>query len=190
MIDHIEKPDYARQQVDPVSVAVQTTELADEPKSDGSIVFSSGVVVKINARKLPVTYLQKTWNKINSLQPKPPIVHMPDKGRKEENQDDPDYIEAYNQWAIDSYEAIANVAVLRGVEIAAIPGNLLKPDSEEWLEEAGIYGAANNREAYLMWFNMCAAPTEADVSLFMERLGTILGASQQGVNAAANGFRS
>lgn len=191
------KPDYQeeRKKRNPVDLALildETPEI-NRAKQDNQIVFSSGVVIKFDKRKLPVGHLQRMYSRIQSLEPKPPVLVNPEKGRKEPNPDDPDYIEAYQRWAVESFDTIENLALLRGTEIVVIPDGMVAHDSDEWKEELEILDPdgkiENEKYRLIQWFNIVAMTGDEDTTAFMAGIARAIGASKEDVRAALNGFR-
>jgi hypothetical protein len=98
--------------------------------------------------------------------PAVPTVHIEDKGRDEENPNDPAY-----KWAVAEFEAaramVANdVILLLGNEIESVPEDVAAIQDQSWIEDlqaVGIEFDAENRAARkLAWLKFYVLRTDAD----------------------------
>jgi len=191
--------------LDPVLAAVETEEIqiARQNGVDPSIiVMSTGVKFRIKAvSKHALAGIAERYTK---TKPKPPVVTIESKGRKEENPDDPDYKDAYQSWELSLAMAINNFLLLRGIDLVdgSIPDDMVLPDSEDWQYEAELLGANSDskRACYLEWIKVVAAPKDdvmhdgkllemGDISKMLNAIGRKSGINQGDVDTAVSQFR-
>ncbi len=90
------------------------------------VTLSTGVRVRLQA----VSALLIEDLKAALLEPKVPVVYIEDKGREEENPNDPAYLAALNKYNADRGAAVLDATVLFGVEL--LDG---LPEDESWLKK-------------------------------------------------------
>lgn len=153
-----------------------------------TVTLSTSVVLKI--KPVPKFFIFDVTARITK--PKPPLVFIENKGREEENPDDPDYQEALEKWVINVASAGNDVALLRGSEIESIPERIPGPDSEDWKNEMEVLGLPmikNARARYLTWVKAIAAPLDRDINLLLGEIGRLTGVSEKDVEDAVARFR-
>lgn len=152
------------------------------------ILLSSGVV--LNLTSVPKTFIYEATKAFK--RPKIPTYLNEDKGRREENPNDPDYLEAVEMYAADIANAATDVAFLRGTTIQEIPDDVMGPDSKEWIQEMEVLGLPmrdNPRARYLTWVKAIAAPLDNDINDLLEEVGRLTGVSESDVAEAVDRFR-
>jgi hypothetical protein len=152
-------------------------------KSENGVVLKlkkvSRFVIVDMGRKIPV--------------PKIPVVYIEDKGRNEENPNDPDYIEALNEANYKRAMATVTASLTLGTEIVSLPEGMPGPDDDEWfsvLEALDIdVPKDNKRLRYSAWLKYIAL----DDNSFNDLIQLVFKFSglttEQEVAAAQNGFR-
>lgn len=108
------------------------------------VVFNCGVVAEITG------ITQDTYNDIVRLHAKDkPTVPMVDlgKGRKEENENDPDYIAKRDLWQSAQSWAVLFAVYAFGFRVEYIPDGMPGPDSDEWIEEFRLSGMTQTNSA-------------------------------------------
>lgn len=166
------------------SVNKETTEEPD------IFVAESGVVLKL--KKVNGLIISELGRKIK--EPRVPKVYIEDKGREEENPNDPDYLEALQDVAhqramltIDTYYAL-------GTEPKSIPENIKAIEDTDWSEDLAVIGLevpTSGRGRYLAWLKYYILTQE-------EALGSLLikctrysgGVTEEDVEAATATFRN
>lgn len=148
----------------------KTEESADVRET---FTLSSGVVIRCKA--VPTDIWIDAMSKVD--EPKPPVVHIEDTGRYEENDSDPDYLAAKKAYLVKRNNASKRAVYLLGIEIVTTPADMVQPDSEAWEEERAFLGYTKpgKRESYYDWLRIVAAPSGADMALIMRECGRLTG---------------
>lgn len=157
----------------------------------GKVTCSSGVIFETKAVSLG---LLQDINKIyNKRKPKVPVYVNRQKGRQEENPDDPDYIADKQAWQNELLFAQMDALLLKGTRVVFLPEAILPHTDDEWLEEYDILGVdidRRERGRYLAWVKYIAAPAPNDIKLLTENIGKKTGVSEEEVAQAVDRFRS
>ena len=120
------------------------------------------------------------------LKPKPPVemIELAGTMREQENEDDPDYIEAVDDWEVQVNLEINKAYVKRAK---------FKFDYPEWQEEVADYRATIGpelQETDEMIFLSRVAASGDELSAFFAKLTNTAGPSPEGVQAVKDSFRS
>ncbi|GAF79299.1 unnamed protein product [marine sediment metagenome] len=153
------------------------------------VTLSSGVRLKIRA--VPRNFIFAVTAKFEK--PKVPRYMNEQKGKEEENPNDPNYLDATEKYLLNLADASNNVVLLRGTEIVGIPDDVPGPDSKQWKEEMTVLEMSmidNKRARYLAWVKGIAAPLESDINGLFTEIGRLTGVSEEDVAQAAERFRS
>lgn len=148
-------------------VVGKVVEEAEEQVQD-EVTLSSGAVVR--AKRVPDNLLL-AWQRQHQT-PKPPIVTIEQEGRRprrEENPNDPDYLQAVETYQIEVAAAMTDFIHLTGMEIVSLPEGM-KPfeEDDEWeeeLEAVGLTVPAGKASRRLLWIRYKVAPSSDDLSL-------------------------
>lgn len=119
---------------------------------DNYVTLKSGVVLEITGIT-PETYTS-IQRRFESSEPRPPVVEIKGKGRREENPSDPDYIRAHNAWELQKSLGLLQAIYSFGTRVVVVPEGLIGPDSEEWAEEWRLseMGVTNSaKELFVGW---------------------------------------
>lgn len=179
--------------------AVQSIEDAVSAASslDGSgrigFTLSTGVVLRL--KSVPPLAIREASLSIRP--PAIPTVYMEDKGREEENANDPDYLQAMNRYALEQLFRVSDVLMLLGTSIVGeVPEGVFGPDSDEWMEPLEALGIAlpenvrtNKHVRYLAWLRLYAVRSEQEVAYLMGRIASLSGVTEVEVQRAAAAFR-
>lgn len=158
------------------------------------ITLESGVVLRLK----PVSPMMLRSAAKHLERPRPPVVNIPEKGRDEENPNDPDYIRAVAQWSIDVAEAGLSVALMLGTEVESVPEGMAGHEDDAWIEaiegvDAIVGGTTTihreGRGRYLDWLRLYAIGSETDFFRLSRVLTSGVALSEEEVNAAAASFR-
>ena len=125
--------------------------------------------------------------------PKPPTIYIESKGRHEENETDPEYIEAVEQYEADMADILFNLLILRGMKVVHVPESVPSLESEEWIEDLkflGIEVPQSPRARFVAWVKYIAAPEEEDLTFLANKLRGTVGVPDAEVSSAADGFQS
>ena len=105
---------------------------------DNVITLSTGAEVEI--LKAPTMVLQEIQKQAQSGKPKVPKVWIEDKGREEENPNDPDYLDAMKDWLGQAGLKGIEVSLIFGTKIKSLPGNIPVLESNEWQDDLKYMG--------------------------------------------------
>jgi hypothetical protein len=170
--------------------AVEIAEVAEEPLQLDRITLSNGIVLKL--KSVPPFLARQA---VISLQrPKPPRVFLEDKGREEENPNDPVYLDELRLYEARSIEVGVNVMLLTGTEVQEIPNGCYGPEDDGWLENLEALDVVVEREKprarYLAWLRYYALQSTLDITRVTAALGRRVGLSEEEVAASADSFRN
>lgn len=170
--------------------------IAKKEKSagDGLITLKSGVVV----RPLPfaVGILMNLQEQFDKRKPSPPRVFMEHLGREEINDEDPDYIKAYEQWTLDYTLATQKLAMASGIEVVSYPETFPDPTDTSWLiplQFAGLdvtLAMQNESVRKIYWLQQYAAAKADDLVALVNAVMRVSGVSQEEVAQEVDNFRS
>lgn len=133
--------------------------------------LSNGIVLKVK----PVAPYLMTAVVKEFEYPDPPKVYMEEKGRDEENPNDPEYTKTVAE--IDAARDLAVNDLLMGVgtEVSSVPEGYFPPESDNWIDQVEfafrITGKELNIERsdtirrYLCWLRFYALETQIDLAL-------------------------
>jgi hypothetical protein len=171
--------------------SIERIDAAEKRQDEGppELVLSTGV--KLRILKVAPVLLSDIVGEQMKFRPKPPVNYIESLGREEENPDDPDYIEALNNWNAMILLDINNAYVLKGTEVISKPKKFPGPDDPDFLDEMRILGrpVETNRQKYLVWIKYVAAPTEEDTAAIVREVGRLTGVSEAEVEEAIEGFQ-
>ncbi len=170
--------------------AVEAAEAAERAALNGrgTVRMSSGVVFAV--RPFPKQHIYEVSKRFK--EPRVPLVFNEQKGRDEENPNDPEYAEAVERYLIEMSNATTDAALLRGTKVLEKPGDVMGPDDPEWIEEMEYLGypmVENSRARYLAWLKAVAAPTDVDIDKLLGELGRLTGVAEDDVTEAVERFR-
>jgi len=177
---------------DPVSVAVEVEK--DRIRSNGydPNIFIASTGVKFRIKAVNRQQLGGVTQRYMKSKPAPPVVYLENKGREEENPDDPDYIEAMQMWTFGMAMAVNSISILRGTEVveSSIPSDMIHWKSEDWKFEVEIMGGdpQSERACYLEWVKAVAC-NDDDLNKLFSKIGRKSGITQEDVDSAVSQFR-
>lgn len=172
-----------------IKAAAKTIEKVDQPKQD-TVMLSNGIVLRLK----PVPPFLVRQAAIQLELPKVPVMHNEAKGRDEPNPNDPDYLEAKEEYNALTTEAGLNVLFAAGTEVVSIPKGLYGPKDEGWLELLGILGIEVDVEhpvaRYLAWIRYYAIGSAQDIGCLTRAMADGVGMTEEEVQAVADSFRN
>lgn len=150
------------------------------------VTLSTGVVLRVKA--VP----QSLFGDIVARypEPEPPVVFIPDKGREEENLDDPQFMKRVQANNAAIAKAMSDAVLLLGTEIVSLPKDFPTVESAEWQEEIRLlgYDLKSARARYLAWVKFKAGPELADYQAVWKAVGRLTGVTEQDTQAAVRRF--
>lgn len=161
---------------------------------ESEITVSTGVVFKI--KKAPSLAFQTIVGNLKQNEPKVPVCENPNKGRREENPNDPDYLKAKSEYDNKANLALMDAAIILCTEIKSIPEGFEKPEDKDWFEILSIIGITpeqlgldNKRKRYLAWVKFHAA-SDDDMFLISKEIVRLNGVSEGDVTAVMAAYKS
>jgi hypothetical protein len=162
---------------------------------ESKITVSTGVVFKI--KKAPSLAFQTIVANLKKNEPKVPILENKNKGRKEENPNDPDYLKAITEYDNKTNLALLDAAIILCTEIDSLPEGFEKPEDPAWFENMAVAGISieqlgidHKRQRYLSWVKFHAAPMDEDILAFNKEIARLNGVSEGDVTAAMAAYKS
>jgi hypothetical protein len=160
-------------------------------EKDKFIELSTGVKLRIT--RPSIWLLQEKSRQLLPKMPKPPIIHIEEKDRDEENPNDPEYKAALQQWVDDWGRTAENASLILGVIIESTPEGFSRPEDAEWADELsetfGIEIPAQKQLRYAAWLKLWACRTEDDSLMLAKATRQIAGVPEEEVDKAADSFR-
>lgn len=107
----------------------------EHKETDNTYTTKRGIVFEI----LPVSrYIVVDINDSIPI-PKPPKVMIEEKGREEENPNDPDYLAALREANIHKATAVTNAYLGLGTRVLTLPEDIEPPESTEWSDDLAMF---------------------------------------------------
>lgn len=162
-----------------------------EAQQDPNVYITSrGLKLKIN--KVSQVLIQELSMKIKT--PKVPVVFIEDKGRSEENPNDPEYRQALMDSIMERGKITISAIAAFGVELIECPLDMESPDDDGWaelVEELGLVVAPKGRKArFGQWLRYYAVSDDTEMTEIMNRCMNRSFVTEQAVAEAADAFKS
>lgn len=171
-------------------VASTATIEAVEEFLQGELVLSSGIVLEL--RDVPPLALRQANLGVPLINP--PMVYISDKGREEENPNDPVYLASVDERESIVYQAGVNVALVMGTACKSVPEGFVGPDCNEWVEQLEaaelIVDVSTPARRYLNWLHLYALRNAEDLRRTTYNALVRAGLMEAEVAAAAASFLS
>lgn len=157
--------------------------------------LSNGIILRI--KSVPPFLYQAVQNEFKA--PPPPKVFIEEKGREEENPNDPEYIRLLIELDEQQSLAINDLFLAAGTEIISVPEGYYLPEEDGWIASVEFAQNITGKELridrenpikrYLHWLRFYALETGADIAL-ATRLPMELGGIREGeVEEVMESFR-
>jgi hypothetical protein len=160
---------------------------AAKPQLDPALVtLSTGVVLRV--RPVPQSLFADLVARYPA--PDPPVTFDPDKGREEENPDDPTYLKRVQETNAQVAKAMSDAVILLGTTVERVPKGIPGQETTEWADELRLLGyeLKGPRARYLAWVKFVAGPTLADYQTIWKAVGRLTGVTEQDTQAAVRRF--
>lgn len=175
-------------------------------------VVSKAVVKRLGANKAELTltngivleFLPVSPILTNSVRaelelrlPPVPRVWLEDKGREEENPNDPDYLAALARQEHLNDLVLSDAITFAGVKVKSIPEGLYPPEDDRWMEDPRIVVARYTGLQFdpedpvkrkCVWMRFYAIENYVDARLWDEVQITLVGMREEEVQEALAGF--
>lgn len=157
--------------------------------------LSNGIVIRL--KPVPPMLMQAVNNSFEA--PNPPKIMMEEKGREEENPNDPDYLNTLVELAKANQLAVENLMYGVGTEFVSAPEGYYGPDDDRWIEQVEFASRITGVELtlpredktlrYIFWLKMYAMEHSIDV-VILSRIPSELGGIREGeVDEVIESFR-
>lgn len=143
-----------------------------------SVKVKNGVVLRV--KPVPRYVLRALLRKYP--EPEVPVVEIADKGRTEENPNDPEYRRQRLQWIEQIGDATNNALLTLGTEVESVPKGMDRPEDETWAKRLKVVGIdvpapdEDDNERYLAWLRYYVIQDDIDLTqvaqAVMRRSGT------------------
>lgn len=153
------------------------------------VTLSCGVVLKF--KPVPSAAIREAVIRIKA--PEVPRVLIEEKGREEENPNDPDYIFAVAEHKAAQALVANDVILLLGTEVASVPESVYAVSDKGWIEELAVVGievdGGNAAARKLAWLKFYAIRTDEDTLKALMGPMRSAGVSEVDVAQAIDSFR-
>ncbi len=161
----------------------------------GELTLANGIV--IGARSVPPLLGDAIQREFP--EPKPPIWRNEEKGRDEENFNDPTYQRELETWNERNRRAIADLILVLGTYVVSVPEGLFAPEDDGWIEQVEKVGKFTGKSIeikrddadfrYIAWLRLYALETMGDIALLTALPGELSNLTENEVDEAMAGFR-
>lgn len=159
------------------------------PSQDGIFTAQNGIQFQLKkvSRLIMVDALQKLEV------PKAPTVFLEEKGRTEENPNDPDYIAALDMHRFKRSTLAIEIYFALGTAVIFLPDGIQDPASIEWADEVKEFTNLeipdSGRRRYLSWMKYYALVDEDQGDLLSAVIAFSGGVTNNEVEQAGESFR-
>lgn len=160
---------------------------------DGDNIIELSTGVKLKVRPINPMVLDAALRQNMPPVPKVPRVFIENKGREEENPDDPAYRAAVDEYEAERGRIVQDVAMGLGTEVITVPDGMESVDGTRWAEDlwdVGVLVPDSGLKRYIAWVKFWACRTAQDtvdvISAVMQSVGT----PEAKVAEAADSFRN
>lgn len=156
---------------------------------NGHITLSTGVVLTSKSVN------RNIFADILSEHTAPPIptYYNADKGREEENPQDPEYLDKLRRYNTQLARAMSDALIVLGTDLESKPDNLPGQDDPTWVEETELlrlYKLTTRRGRYLAWVKTVAIATDDDFAAISKSVRRAMGVPEEDVTDSAKRFRA
>ena len=154
-----------------------------------TVETSTGVVFKI--KNLPAMALRDKHRQLERQKPMPPVVYIEDKGRDEENPNDPDYRAALARFTEDEAVQLYEVAIVLGLEVESVSNGVPKCEDNSWLLDMDLLSMdvpSEGKGRFLAWVKYIAAPRPEDMAAIEKAVMNSFGVAEEDVAEAVASF--
>ena len=130
-----------------------------QTKDPQTWISSNGIVFRF--KRVSRMIITDAGKKIKD--PKVPLVMNDDKGRMEENPNDPDYVEALTDANYRRGMLAVDVYLAMGTEVVSCPEDIEPVESDIWKEDIELFGIdvpAKGKARYVAWLKYYALPDD------------------------------
>lgn len=158
--------------------------------------LSNGIVLSI--KTVPPFLIQAVQNEFHM--PDPPKVMIEEKGREEENPNDPTYLREIERLSEAQINASHDLYLAVGTSAKSVPEGYYMPEQDEWIAQvefaASIVGHTlqidrdDKIKRYLHWLKLYALESNNDITLVTILPSQLAGVREGEVDEVVESFRS
>ncbi len=101
-----------------------------------TVTLSCGVVLRF--KPVPSLAIREAAMRIEA--PAVPVIHLEDKGRDEENPNDPAYLQAVAEFEAARAMVANDVILLLGTEVVSVPEGVAALQDQDWIQDLQLLG--------------------------------------------------
>jgi hypothetical protein len=127
------------------------------------------------------------------VSPKVPSTYNTNKGREEDNPNDPEYLVELQRYNAQLARSMSDALIVLGTEFESKPDELPSFDDETWLEEVNllrVYKTTSRKGRYLAWVKTVAIGNDEDFQAIANLVKRAMGVPEGDVAEQAKRFRS
>lgn len=157
--------------------------------------LSNGIV--LSAKPVP-PYLVAAVNQ-EFQPPPPPKVYIEEKGRDEENPNDPQYLRDCQRLSEEQNQAINDLLMGMGTEVVSVPKGYYRPEDDAWISQVEFAMNVTGRrlkverddaiKRYLCWLRFYALENGSDIAIVSNLPLHLSGIREEEVAAVMDSFR-
>ena len=184
------------QEIESIEAVSRAVDRVKRVGRGAEFTLSNGIVLKI--KSVPPFLVQAVQNEFKT--PAPPKVYIEEKGREEENPNDPEYLRKLLELEDQQNLAINDLFLAAGTEVISVPDGYFGPEQDDWIAVVefaqNITGTDvhierdNPIKRYLHWLRFYALETGADVALATRLPMELAGIREGEVDEVMESFRS
>lgn len=158
--------------------------------------LSNGIILAI--KSVPPFLVQAVQNEFRP--PNPPKVYIEEKGRDEENPNDPAYLRQLEELSEKQDLAVNDLFLAAGTSVVSVPEGYFKPEDDDWIAVVefaqNITGTKiqidrdDKIKRYLHWLRFYALETGGDIALATSLPMQLAGIREGEVDEVMDAFRS
>ena len=169
----------------------RTASAVSEPRTARKydLELDNGIVLAVT----PVPQLMLR-DAVSKLPPPPvPMWHNDARDEDEPNPNDPAYLEALEQHALQQFLVAGNAAMVLGTRCLSVPEGMWRPEEDDWIDWVQFAGGqpdvSSKPARYLSWLHFHALRTPSDQSLVVMAPLLLANLSEEEVARSVDSFR-
>lgn len=158
--------------------------------------LSNGIILAL--KPVPPLLIQAISQEFE--QPAPPKVWMEEKGRDEENPNDPEYAKLIEKLEEEQNQAVNDLLLGVGTSIKFVPEGFFRPEEDGWVQKVKFAASIAHKELeieeadeikrYLCWLRFYAFETSGDAALAVNLTLQLGGIREGEITEVLESFRS
>lgn len=183
------------QEIESIDAVSRAVERVKRVGRGAEFTLSNGIV--LGAKSVPPFLVQAVQNEFKA--PPPPKVFIEEKGREEENPNDPTYLRQIAELAEKQDLAINDLFLAAGTTVISVPEGYYGPDDDEWISAVEFAQNITGTEfkidrddkikRYLHWLRFYALEKDIDAVLAIRLPAELAGIREGEVDEVMESFR-